>query len=276
MSGSNPLVSVIVPTHNSERTLEACLVSVREQVYQPIELIIIDNESRDHTIEIAKRHAQIVETFGPERAAQRNRGAILSRGAYLLFVDSDMRLASHVIADCVKAAEKSGLPAVVIPESTIGGGYIARCRALERSFYVGDDQIEAARFVGREAFEQCGGFDEKLTGPEDWDLSRRVAAGRKLPRTASFISHDEGDVRLRSLLAKKRYYARSFLIYAKKHGVSTAAQGNLVLRPAILRNWRQLLRHPIIALGVVSIKTLETSAAGWGAIEAWLGEQSAR
>jgi glycosyltransferase involved in cell wall biosynthesis len=276
MNDARSLVSVIVPTRNSARTLEACLVCIRAQLYRPIELVVIDNASTDETLELASRHADIVETFGPERSAQRNRGAWLSSGNYLLFVDSDMQLEPQVVVDCVDAARMSGLPAVVIPEATVGEGFLARCRALERSCYVGDDEIEAARFFTREAFEACEGFDEGLAGPEDWDLSRRLAAGRRLPRTASFISHDEGSLQLRTILSKKRYYARSFVLYWRKHGPSIAGQANLILRPAILRCWRRLLRHPILGAGVLSIKTLETAAAGVGLIEAWVGGRLTR
>jgi glycosyltransferase involved in cell wall biosynthesis len=275
MSPISPLVSVIVPTRNSDGTLEACLESIRSQTFKPIELIVVDNQSSDRTIQIATALADVVMQRGPERSAQRNWGARAAKGHHLLFIDSDMRLQPDVVGDCVEAARASGLPAVVIPEYSFGRGFLARCRALERSFYVGDDQIEAARFFTRQAFEASEGFDETLTGPEDWDLSRRLAAGRRLPRTASFIAHDEESVQLRSILAKKRYYARSFVLYWRKHGPSAAAQANLILRPAILRNWRSLLQHPILAAGVLSLKTLEMGAAGLGLCEGWVDTRPA-
>ncbi len=266
-TGVGPLVSVIVPTRNSARTLESCLESIRLQVYEAIELIVVDNRSTDETLVIAARYCDRVESFGPERSAQRNRGTRLSRGDYLLFIDSDMELAPSVVAECVAAVMETGAPGAVIPEISIGQGFVARCRALERSCYVGDDAIEAARFFTREAFDASGGFDEDLTGPEDWDLSMRIAGGGHLPRTASYISHDEGRLRLRAVLVKKRYYATSSLRYWRKHGRSATGQANLVFRPAFLRNWRRLVPHPVLTIGFLSIKSLEAAAVLWGIVE---------
>jgi len=261
------IVSVIVPTRNSAKTLEACLESIHMQVYTQIELIVIDNQSSDLTPEIARRHADIVDTFGPERSAQRNRGARLAHGDYVLFVDSDMTLSSDVVGDCVDAILSSGAPGVIIPETSFGEGFWAQARALERSCYVGDDTIEAARFFSRAEFERFGGFDETLVAMEDWDLSKRIAGGTRLPRTRSEIRHDEGRLRLATALAKKRYYGASSGLYWRKHGTTTMAQANLVFRPAFLRNWRRLLQHPILTAGFLSLKSLETAAAAIGAIE---------
>jgi glycosyltransferase involved in cell wall biosynthesis len=269
MIAASPLVSVIVPTKNAARTLGACLDSIRSQLYRPIELIVIDNQSSDQTLEIAKRYADLVESSGPERSAQRNRGAQLARGEYMLFIDADMTLPSRVVGDCVDAIRTSGAPAVVIPEVSTGEGFLARCRALERSCYAGDDTVQAARFFPRAGYEASGGFDENLIAFEDWDLSIRIAAGRHLPRTDSQISHDEGRLRLRSVLAKKRYYAASSLRYWRKHGGPSIGQANLVFRPAFLRNWRRLARHPILTAGFLCLKSLETAAGVRGLLDVW-------
>src|SRR6266550_90978 len=170
-----PVVSVIVTTRNSARTLAVCLKSIRGQTYSAIELIVIDNQSHDGSAQIAKELAEVVEDWGPERSAQRNRGAKLSQGDYLLFVDSDMVLAPSIVEECVEVAQKTGYGAVVVPEISTGQGFLAACRALERSCYEGDDTIESARFFSRAAYEDSGGFDESLTGPEDRDLTVRMA-----------------------------------------------------------------------------------------------------
>jgi hypothetical protein len=249
-------------------------MSVRSQRYGPIELIVVDNGSTDETLRIAGRHTDMIESCGPERSAQRNRGAQVSHGKYLLFIDSDMTLSEGVVSDCVEAIELGGSPGVVIPEVSVGEGFLARCRALERSCYAGDNDIEAARFFTRRAFDESGGFDENLTGPEDWDLSIRVGRGNHFPRSASQISHDEGTLRLLGVLAKKRYYAGSSHLYWRKHGRVALGQVNLIARPAFLRNWRRLLSHPILTAGFLSLKTMETIAAIWGLLETWPGKRS--
>lgn len=52
----NPLVSICIPTYNGQKFLEACLDSVVNQTYKNIEIIIVDDRSKDNTIEIIERY----------------------------------------------------------------------------------------------------------------------------------------------------------------------------------------------------------------------------
>src|SRR5262249_55673756 len=143
-----PTVSVVVPTRNAARTLAACLESIRAQTHEPLELVVVDNASTDGSDRLAARWADVVLRGGPPRSAQRNRGASEATGEFVLFVDSDMVLEPNVAAACAEVAA-SGMDAVVIPEQSFGDGFWARCKTLERSCYVGDESIEAARFFRR-------------------------------------------------------------------------------------------------------------------------------
>lgn len=260
-------VSVIVTTRNSGQTLEACLGSVRRQTYAATELVVVDNHSSDDTVEIAKRYADRVATIGPERSAQRNHGASLASGELLLFIDADMVLDPEVVAEGAHLLGAGPDPAVVIPEETVGEGFWTMCRSLERGCYNGDDTIEAARFYSRAAFAEAGGFDTELNGGEDWDLSRRVARGRRLPRTRAIIHHDEGRTRLRSVYKKRRYYAPGYLAFARKHGRAAVARGNPIFRAAYVRNWRTLGSHPLLTAGMFTLKAVELAAVLDAAVE---------
>jgi arabinofuranan 3-O-arabinosyltransferase len=257
-----PRVSVVVPTRNSAQTLEACLASVRSQTHQEVELIVVDNHSTDMTRDIADRFADIVLVAGPERSAQRNRGAARAGGEFLLFCDSDMVLGPEVVAACMDAVTDAD--AVVIPEATSGVGFLAACKALERSCYVGDETIEAARFFRRDAFQRLGGYDERLTGPEDWDLpARMLECGATIARADALIVHDEGRLSLRELLRSKYYYGRSFAPYVARHPQLARRQIRLI-RPAFVRHWRRLMRRPVLSLGMIAMKTAELVAGGTG------------
>lgn len=253
-------VSVVVTTRNSGQTLEACLASIRRQTYPAVELVVVDNHSSDTTLNVASRYADQVATIGPERSAQRNHGASLASGASLIFIDADMVLDPEVVAEGAQLLHTSGLPGVVIPEETIGVGFWTACRSLERACYTGDDTIEAARHYSRPAFVAAGGFDTDLNGGEDWDLSRRVAQGRRLPRTRAMIHHDEGRTRLRTVFTKRRYYAPGYLAFVRKHGRGAMAQGNPIFRAAYVRNWRTLGRHPLLTAGMFTLKAVELAA----------------
>ena len=84
----NDLVSVIVTTKNSGRTIGVCLQSIKDQDYGNVEIIVVDNQSSDNTKEVSVKYTVKVYDKGPERSAQRNYGAIKSSGKYLLFIDS--------------------------------------------------------------------------------------------------------------------------------------------------------------------------------------------
>src|SRR5580704_17133127 len=97
-----PLVSIIVTTYNNHNTLRACLSSIRDQDYGPIELIVVDNSSTDDTVRIAEEYTEHVYNKGPERSAQRNFGVSRAQGEYVCVIDSDMELSEHVIGACVR------------------------------------------------------------------------------------------------------------------------------------------------------------------------------
>lgn len=265
-----PTVSVIVPTRRSAETLERCLTSIRSQSYQNIEMIVVDNNSTDRTREIAERFTTHVHIGGPERSAQRNTGARIGSGEYVVFIDSDMVLQPRVIEQCVQTlTEDAAGSAVIIPETSEGEGFWARCKALERRCYIGDDSIEAARFFSRATFETLGGYDETLTGPEDWDLSQHARQLGRIARVSASITHLEGRLTLAETMHAKYYYGKTLGQYFGKHRGRTNGQFRLI-RPAFIRHRWDLVAHPILLTGMIYMKACEFLAAAAGlSLSAW-------
>jgi glycosyltransferase involved in cell wall biosynthesis len=261
-------VSVIVPTRNSGATLEACLQSVRAQSESTLELIVVDNFSTDETPRIAGRYADVFRQAGPERSRQRNLGAAIAGGNWLLFVDSDMLLEQSILAECL-GETKRGFRALIIPEVSKGDGFWAGCKALERSCYVGDDSIEAARFIEHALFKQLGGFDEELVGEEDWDLTQRIRSRNEpIGRTRTPLLHDEGHLRLWETMRTKFYYGRTMWRYIQKHPNAARSQLRL-FRPAFARHVNDLRAHPVQAAGMLMMKTCEVAAGAAGTASGW-------
>jgi len=250
-------VTVVVPTRNSSRTLEACLRSIRDQTC-PCTLIVVDNHSSDRTQEIAREYADVVAEVGPERCTQRNVGARLTDTEFVGFIDSDMVLEPQVVQE---AAERlsAGAGAVMVSERSIGTGFWARVRQFEKSFYVGDMAVEAARFFRREVFERAGGWDESFIGGEDWDLHLRTAAVAPIARIEAEIAHDEGRLTLREDCAKKARYAHGLVIFARKHGRNRLAS-TLAGRSYLSKPWRLVIPHPLLGAGLIILKVAEASA----------------
>lgn len=260
------LVSVIVPTKNSAGTIEMCLQSIKNQTYPDIEIIVVDNYSDDGTVEIAKKNAKVF-LKGPERSTQRNYGAENAEGTYLVFIDSDMELTQGVIEECVHEISKDGVGGVIIPEISVGEGFWTQCKALERSCYVGDETIEAARFFNKSVFWNMGGYDESIAGGgEDWDLPQKVKkAGHKISRIYSLIKHHEGRLSLLKTMRKKYYYAKTIRNYIKKNP-EMAKKQMVLIRPAYIRHWRRLACDPIHTAGFLFMKLCEFGAGGAGLV----------
>lgn len=93
-----PSISIVVPTRNSEKTLERCLKSIAEQHYpkKKIELIIVDAYSSDKTIEIAEHfNGRIIRNNRITGEAGKALGVDAAHGELILFVDSDNVLTSQ-------------------------------------------------------------------------------------------------------------------------------------------------------------------------------------
>ena len=105
-------VSVIVPVFNAERTIRACIESLRLQTLQDIECIFIDDASGDGTYKVLeeyqKKDPRVIVLHNNENigaAASRNRGLEMAKGEYVQFVDADDYLDLEALERLYMAAE---------------------------------------------------------------------------------------------------------------------------------------------------------------------------
>lgn len=264
------LVSVIITSKNEDDVIKKILNSIQKQTYNNIEVILVDNHSTDKTIKIAKGFKKVkIYQQGPERSAQRNYGARVSNGQYLLFLDADMSLSPNVVKECVAAA-KSGakIGSVIIPEQSVARSFWEKVKGFERSFYneKGDSITDAARFFKRKVFEKAGGYDETITGPEDWDLPETIRElGYKDGRISEKIYHRERATSLLTLFKKKFYYGLHAHKYLEKHNIPIVSPKTVYfLRPLFYRSWRRLVFHPSLAFGMVVMLITQTAGGGLG------------
>lgn len=281
-------MSVVVTTKNEQRNIETCLRSILSQTYSQVEIIVVDNGSVDRTEEIARKYTDKFFNKGPERSAQRNYGMMVAAaGQYVMYVDADMILPPDLIDACVKRISKGDCVALHIPEVVLGKSFLSRVRRFERSFYDGT-VIDAARFFSRDIFVYIGGFDEKLTGPEDWDIDKklkqlgRIVLLNNVPagflgqwefsnfilergvdpvQNRATIFHNESDFQFWPYLRKKNYYSKGIEIYTKKWGCDDPdirRQVGFFYRyfRIFLENgkWKKIIRNPLLALGMYGLR----------------------
>lgn len=272
----DPLVSIIITTRNSAKTMTALLKSIKNQSYKHIEIIVIDNNSSDQTTVISKKFTKNVFNKGPERSVQRNFGAKKAKGKYLLFLDSDMELTENIVRECVDIINNPSavgtIGGIVVPEKSFGEGFWVQAKTLERKINEGQSYFEAARFFPKLIFWQVGGYDEHLTGPEDWELPERIAKKYAISRIKDYILHNEGSHTLLGLAKKKYYYGLSAHKYLKKHKKSPINQRTVYfLRGAFYKNWQELFKHPILYFGMWIMLMAETLGGGIGYLKGRIG-----
>src|SRR5690348_14681891 len=106
MVTAQPLVSVTIVTFNSARHIARCLQSVREQEYSPIEIIVVDNASRDATREILRTNASssriILNESNRGFAAAQNQAIAATSGEWVLCLNPDVVLAPTFMSELMK------------------------------------------------------------------------------------------------------------------------------------------------------------------------------
>lgn len=184
----NPLVSIVIPTLNSENTLEQCLLSIKNQTYQNYEIIVVDGGSADKTVEIASKiGAKVINANIKSMTKQTNIGILHSMGKYVYRVDSDVILPPIMVEECVIKCEfenYDGICVFWLPDDSIS--FWAKIRKIEKESYIKkpnyvgsikyDKNVLGARFLKKKVIDTVSGFNEEIpTTGEDYDLYNKLA-----------------------------------------------------------------------------------------------------
>ena len=189
-----PLVSCIIPTHNRASKVTAAIESVLSQTYRNFELLIVDDQSVDHTSDvvelISQKDSRVKYLLNPRKGANnaRNFGIVNARGEYIALLDDDDVWMDSKLEKQLEAfnqlgneygvvyctfARKSTRGNVVRSHpsrfSRIKNGDILN-RILKRNFIT-----TSTLFVKSEVFQKSGMFDPSYKSFQDWELLTRIA-----------------------------------------------------------------------------------------------------
>jgi len=195
------LISVVIPAHNEERYLGACLEALQRQRYPRIrfEVIVVDNASTDATPKIARQFGALVVTeprMGIGRARQR--GAKAAQGEILASTDADTIVPPDWLERIAPAFQRDHQLGAVFGPFRYGDGtafekvflwylYLRLMMALHAlgvSCFSGNNYA-----VRREAFWKAGGCNVSLPAGEDVDLSWRLGEVTKVAFDRGLIVH---------------------------------------------------------------------------------------
>src|SRR5262245_14175194 len=204
-SAAPSTISVIVPARNEAERIAGCLAALAACEPPPLEVLVVDDGSRDGTAAIARaRGATVLELprgLGP--AAARNLAARMARGSLLLFTDADVRLHPDATARVLEALADPALDAVIGSYDDEPGdpGFVSQYRNLLHHHVHQQGREHASTFwtgcgaVRREVFLALGGFNEGYGQAciEDIEFgSRLLAAGRRVLLSRTLLAcHDK-------------------------------------------------------------------------------------
>jgi glycosyltransferase involved in cell wall biosynthesis len=238
--------------------------SIKDQTYHNLEIIIVDNDSIDDTLNIARKFTPLVFSYNPERSSQINYGVKKSSGKYIYRVDSDFVLEPNVIKEAVTLAESNNFAAVLIhntSDSTVS--YWARVRKFERDMYESENLNVAVRFIRKDIFLSLGGFDPELIYGEDYDLHNRIIQNYEIGKVNAKEMHLGEYKTLLEIARKNYYYGRSANKFLRKNKGRGMKQVN-PFRKAYFRNFKKFGRNPVLASGFVVYQIVRYGAGGLG------------
>jgi GT2 family glycosyltransferase len=226
--GRWPKASVIVCTHNGERTLPECLRHLRDLRYPDFEVIVVDDGSSDGSADIARAHqADLVQTPHAGLSHARNAGIERASGEIVAFLDDDAYPDSdwlYYLAASLGANSHAGTGGPNLPPED--DGWVADCVAAAPGgpIHVLVSDREAEHVPGcnmafrKAALKEIGGFDERFrVAGDDVDICWRLqASGRTLGFSAgAVVMHRRRDT-VRRYLKQQLGYGKAEALLERK------------------------------------------------------------
>ena len=189
-----PAISVILPVLNEESHLESAVLSVLSQDYRgPLEIILALGPSRDRTNEIAAKLAsqdnrvKLLDSPTGKTAAGLNLALAASKSPVVVRVDGHAQIPNNYISLIVEILNKTGAVNVGGVMAAVGTTAFERAvaGAMRSPLGVGASRFHTGGEAGevdtvylgafrREALVAIGGFDERFTRAQDWELNFRL------------------------------------------------------------------------------------------------------
>ena len=158
------LVSIIIPVYNVEKYIRKCLESVINQTYKNIEIIIVNDGSRDNSRKIIEEYLldkriEIIDKINEGQSSARNLGLKEAKGTYIYFLDSDDYIDKNTIEYLVNEMEQSKLDCLI-------HGILKESEKQIKEIKVINSNIEKL-LTGREYLNLA--FDNNIFRPEVWN-----------------------------------------------------------------------------------------------------------
>jgi len=268
-------VVMLLSTYNNENIIKKCVESCLNQTYRDIEIVVADDGSTDGTPEILRviegrfKNFHLITLPHGERGIARKTAidkAWELDPEYIYILDSDMILKEDLAKQCVDYLEENDhIGGLVIPEEAFSTftNFFSKVKVFERRVVnragkkVGETSIEAARFWKVKDYKKSGGINfNQIAFEETQPTIRYMEMGGYLERAPfTGVAHDEKEVTLKNILAKKRYYfsVMDKTMKTEENGTMKAIKRWYFFRGVLYRgeNLIEYIKHPILTLGMI-------------------------
>lgn len=222
------MISIIIPSRNSEKTISTTIKSLLNQDYSGKYEIIVVDRSTDKTPEIVSKFPlKLIKQKSVGISAARNLGVKKAKGKIVVFIDSDCIAPKNWLGNLLKPLSDKNVVAVSGTYKTKNTeSIIARFTGYEiESRHEKMKNLETIDFVGgfncafkKNIFLRIGGFDTSFAQSEDGELSYRIAEkGNKIKfNPSAYVYHYHPETLIKFL--KQRFWHAYWrtLVY-KKH-----------------------------------------------------------
>lgn len=202
------MISVVIPAFNEEKTLAQTLQSLSNQTTkQKFEVILVDNNSTDKTVSVAKKflkklNLKIISQKIQGRGAARKKGFQTAKGEIIFSTDADAIVPPNWLIKHLKVLQNPQIIATTgygfIQKGPIVYNYLFPVYVFLYKLFLGHYPLHGFNFaVRKSAYQKSGGFDEKLNNQED------VALGLRLSKTGRIAWVNEPSVIVSSRRFKK-------------------------------------------------------------------------
>lgn len=146
-------LSVIVPVYNAEQTLQDCLSSLQVQNCQDIEIILVNDGSKDGSLELCKKMAEndhriiVIDSENEGVSAARNKGIKRASGEYIAFVDADDSVEADIYTEMLSVARRNRAPIVFCNYKEVDES--GNERAVDQIQFLGKDRADSRLVVSR-------------------------------------------------------------------------------------------------------------------------------
>ncbi len=237
MMEARELVTVVIPAHNEEQFLDACLASVRAQTHPDLQVLVVDGASTDGTVDIVRAHMardDRVELLHNDRLnipSSLNLALSRARGTWLVRVDAHATVPEGYVATAVARLREDRWGGVGGRKDGVGRTPAGRAIAVAMSsrlavgnstYHFGTEPQEVDHLAFGAypvaAAREIGGWDERLTANEDFEFDYRLRqAGRRLLFDPAMVIDWHCRQALRDLFRQYRRYGSGKVDVALLH-----------------------------------------------------------